>query len=129
MIGRPTNPRELPGVLLFDSRLESIENDLGLMQQDPRVTDPMRRLFPYHFLSFPIYTVSLVVSPAWKTTYDFQASSPRLIRIISANVLVVVPVCLHSYDDWLFTSSFLYVFPCSSGQHFLHCKLNHLNLG
>ena len=70
------------------------------------------------FLSFPVHTVSLVVSPAWKATYDFRASSPRPIRTISTNVLVVVPVCSHSYDDWFFISSFLYVFPCSSGQHF-----------
>lgn len=40
----------------------------------------------------------LVVSPVWKATYDFRASSSRTIRIISANVLVVVLVCLHSHD-------------------------------
>lgn len=62
---------------LFGSRLESIETDLGLMQQDLRVTDPMRRLFPYHFLSFPIHTVSACCLAGLEGHIRFPSQFPK----------------------------------------------------
>ena len=62
---------------LFGSRLESIETDLGLMQQDLRVTDPMRRLFLYHFLSFPIHTVSACCLAGLEGHIRFPSQFPK----------------------------------------------------
>ena len=131
LIGLPTNSRELPGVLFvwFASRIDRDRSGVDATRSTCHWSNAAFVSISSFYHSRSIRYLH-VISPAWKATHDFRASSPRPTRIISANVLVVVMVCLHSRDDWFFLHlfSFLYAFSCSSGQHFFHCK-NHLNLG